>query len=120
MPDEPLQTTVVAAGAVPSQTSATAPTPGNDPDIVVTVVRPMLAVTIRFINAFLTTLTGLVVAAMASNAAGANVIHATTFWHMVLDCATLSVAGAGVDLLKNLVTIFGKLETKFPLMTGNV
>lgn len=119
-----VQTTVVGIGPTTSDhlpTGTVAITPGPaQPNLVVNVVTPIVAVSVRFVNTFLTTLTGLVIAAMASNAAGAQVIHATTFWHLVMDCATLSVASAGVGLLKDLVTIFGRLEGKYPLMTGNV
>lgn len=119
-----VHTTVVGVGPtqpehLPSGTVAVTPGPAQ-PNLVVNVVTPIVAVSVRFVNTFLTTLTGLVIAAMASNAAGAEVIHASTFWHLVLDCATLSVASAGVGLLKDLVTIFGRLEGKYPLMTGNV
>lgn len=115
---EMLQTTVVAAGDVPAQTSAVAVTPGTNPDIVVNVVRPALALVVRFCNAFLTTWAGLVVAAMTP--AGGRLLYTTDFLHTAAICASLAFPGAAVALIKDLVTIFGKLETKFPLMTGNV
>lgn len=92
-----------------------ATTPGSQPNLLVTVVSPILAIVVRFANAFFTMLVALVGAAMTS-----NVIPADDFLHLVLKCATLSVAGAGLGALKDIVTIFGRLEGKFPLLTGSV
>lgn len=121
-PIEPLHATVVGVGPaaekfLPSGTVAA--TPGTaQPNVVMNVVSPFVAIAVRFVNTFLTTLVGLVMAGMTP--AGQNVIKANDFVHLVLACATLSVAGAGVGLLKDLVTIFGRLENKFPLGTGSV
>jgi hypothetical protein len=49
-----------------------------------------------------------------------SVDKANGFGHLVLTCAGLSVAGAGFGLLKELVTVFGRLEGKYPLLTGSV
>lgn len=95
---------------------AYAETPGTaTPNVIVQVVGPALAIFIRFINTYLTTLVGLVAAGMTS-----DIIPASDFVSLVWKCAQLSIAGAGLGLLKDLVTIFGKLETKYPLWTGNV
>lgn len=90
-------------------------TPEAQPNVVVNFVTPLLAIVIRFINAYLTTLVGLVAAGLSS-----NIIPASDFASLVWKCAQLSIAGAGLGLLKDLVTIFGKLETKYPLWTGSV
>jgi hypothetical protein len=45
---------------------------------------------------------------------------APDFAHLVLKCMSLAVAGAVVLSLKDLVTIFGKLEGKYPLLSGSV
>jgi hypothetical protein len=119
---EPVHATVIGVGSsserfLPSGTVAQ--TPGNaQPDVVMNVVSPIVAIVVRFINTFLTTLVGLVMAGMTP--AGQHVIKANDFLQLVAACATLSVAGAGVGLLKDLVTIFGRLETKYPLGTGSV
>lgn len=70
-----------------------------------------MALLVRFINAFLTMLVALTSAGMTT-----NIIPAKDFMDLVLKCATLSVAGAGLGLMKDLVTIFGKLEQKIPLL----
>ena len=102
-----VKATVVAAGG-PAPVGA----------IVVKVIPPAVALLVRFANTFLTTWLGLVGAAMTP--AGATVLKATDFAHLAATCASLSVAAAAVDLAKNLVTVFGKLEGKYPLLTGSV
>lgn len=130
MPDEikqmtgtlqPVAVTVIGQGAVtggstPMETGLVATTPAaNQPNLLVTVISPLAAIGIRFVNTYLTVLAGLVAAGLTS-----EIIPHTDFIALVLRCAGLSVAGAGVGLLKDLVTIFGRLEHKFPLLTGNV
>jgi hypothetical protein len=39
---------------------------------------------------------------------------------LVTKSAIAALAPAAIDLGKNLITIFGKLEGKYPLLTGNV
>jgi len=120
-PLPPVAVTVIGHGAVtggptPMETGTVATTPAvNQPNLLVTVISPLAAVGIRFINTYLTVLSGLVAAGMVS-----DVIPHTDFLALVIRCAGLSVAGAGVGLLKDLVTVFSRLEQKFPLLTGSV
>lgn len=100
------------------ENGVTAVTPGHLPNLVVTVVTPLMAVLVRFINQFLTTLVGLVAAGMTP--AGARTLQADDFFHLVLTCASLSVAAAGLGFIKDCVTIFGRLESKYPLGTGSI
>ena len=60
----PLIATVISSqpSAIPSGTVAH--TPGVAPNVIVQVVQPIAAILVRFINTFLTTLVGLVVAGM--------------------------------------------------------
>lgn len=90
-------------------------TSGKEPNVILTVVRPLFAILIRFINSYLTMLVGLVGAGMVS-----NIIPASDFIHLVTKCGILSLAGAGFSFLKDLVTIFGNLEKKYPLLTGSI
>ncbi len=116
-PVEPVTVAVIGTGdgsRLPTGTTATTPNP-HEPNILVQVVSPLVAVSIRFINTFLTVLLGILTGAMAT-----NVITAPDFLHLLYKCAGLSVAGAVVGLLKDLVTVFGRLEQKNPLLTGNV
>ena len=106
----------VSGGSVPLATGSVATTPSpHQPDIRLVVITPMVAIFVRFANTYFTTLVGLVGAGLMSDA-----IPAADFLHLVLRCAQLSVAGAGFGLLKDLVTVFGRLENKYPLMTGSV
>lgn len=84
-------------------------------NLVVVIVQPLVAILIRFANAYLITLVGLVTGGMAT-----DIIPAADFAALVVSCAKLSLAGAGLGLLKDLVTIFGKLEQKYPLLTGSI
>lgn len=114
-PIEPVAVTVIGTGDGGLKTGTTAITPGKQPNLLVTAISPAVAILIRFVNAYLTILVGLVAAGMTS-----DVIPAEDFAHLVLACAKLSIAGAGLGLLKDCLTIFGNLEKKFPLLSGSV
>lgn len=90
-------------------------TPDHQPDIAVTLVQPLVAIGIRFVNTFLTSLLGILTGALAT-----DVITASDFTHLLYKCAGLSVAGAIIGLIKDLITVFGKLEGKYPLATGSI
>lgn len=116
-PVEPVQVAIIGTGdksRLPTGTEAE--TPGaHQPNIVVNVVGPVFAIAVRFINTFLTVLLGILTGAMAT-----DVIQADDFLHLVYKCAGLSVAGAGIGLIKDSITVFSRLESKYPLSTGNV
>lgn len=116
-PIEPVTVAVIGTGDVSRLASGTeATTPGpHEPNLVVQIVTPLMAIAIRFLNAYFTMLVGLVTAGMAT-----DIIPASDFGQLVIACAKLSVAGAGLGALKDIVTIFGRLEGKYPLSTGNV
>lgn len=114
---EPVVVSVVGTGdgsKLPTGTVAT--TPGShEPNIVVRVVTPIVALAIRFVNVYVGSLVGILGAAMTS-----NIIPARDFYHLLLKCAGLAVAGAVILLLKDIVTVFSGLEKKFPIATGSV
>lgn len=114
-PVAPVTVTMIGTGDGSIQKDTIATTPGAQPNLIITVVGPFRAILIRFLNAYFTMLVGLVGAGLTT-----NVIPASDFWHLVLSCAQLSIAGAGLGALKDVVTVFGKLETKYPLSTGSV
>lgn len=93
-------------------------TPHDQPNLVLNVVSPLVALVVRFGNVFATTLLGLLTAAISP--AGAKLLGAHDFGTLLFNCASLALAPACVDLLKNLVTIFGNLEHKYPLLTGSI
>ncbi len=121
-PLQPVKVTVIGTGPVtggpaPMQTGTVATTAAeHQPNLLVTVISPVAALGIRFGYAYMTTLVGLVGAGLASTEA----IPHTDFINLVLKCAGLSLAGPAVSLGKDMITIFSRLEQKFPLLTGNV
>lgn len=117
IPIAPMTVTVISgtADGAPIPTGTVVPTPDHQPNLIVQVVTPIAAILVRFVNSFLTALLGILMGAMTS-----DVIEAHDFVHLVYKCAGLAVAGAGVGLIKDLITVFGKLEGRYPLATGSV
>lgn len=116
-PPAPIVATVIApAGTVPS--GVVAATPDHLPDVVITVVRPLVAISVRFANAFAATWLGLMAAAMTPT--GGQLLYTKDFLETALLCASLALPGACIALVKDLITIFGRLESKYPLATGSV
>lgn len=91
-------------------------TPGeHKPNLLIMVVSPLAAILIRFANSYVTALLGLVTVGLTTDA-----IPAADFYSLVVRCAGLSLAGPCVALGKDLVTILGNLEKKYPLLTGSI
>lgn len=116
---EPI-TAVVIRGTAPEGTTpipdgTVVKTPDHHPNISVTVISPLAAIAIRFCNAYVTTLVGLLTVGMTT-----SVIPAHDFLDLLWKCMGASLAGPAVSLLKDLITILGRLENKYPLITGNV
>lgn len=86
-------------------------TPSGQPDVVVALIPTALGVLVRFVDTFLTILVSLVSAGMTT-----SVIPAHDFLDLAGKCASLSIAGAGFGMLKDLVVIAGRLKKRFPLL----
>ena len=84
----------------------------------VKVVGPIVAIVVRFIHLFLVTFVGLITA--AGIGVGTETVPLLTFHAVIGGSAVTSVVVAGVGLLKDLVTVFGRLEGKYPLWTGGI
>jgi hypothetical protein len=114
------QGTALATPSAPAPltTGTIATTPDHQPNIVVNVVSPLVAILVRFLNLYLTTLVGLVSAAMTP--AGGKLLYTSDFAHMVLVCASLALPGAAIGFGKDLITVFSRLEQSYPLLTGSV
>ncbi len=119
---EPINVTVIGTGpgSLPrSEVMIPAMTPEGLPNLRIDVVRPLVAMSIRFGHIYLTILVGLVTAGITPK--GAEILMPVgDFRDLLWNCSLLAISGAVVDLLKNLVTIFGRLENKYPFLTGNV
>jgi len=117
-PIPPVVVTMVGTGTgdggAPMQ-NQTLVTPDHQPNVIVQIVTPVVALSVRFVNAYLTALVGLVMAGATTNA-----IPAADFGHLLVKCAGLSLAGPVIALVKDLITILTGLEKKFPIATGSV
>ncbi len=117
IPTPPVVVTVIGTGdGLVDHTKAT--TPPDQPNLIVRIVPPAIALAARFGNLFLTTFVGLLVAGMTP--AGGKLLYTSDFAHLALTCANLSVPIAVLGFAKDLVTVFGKLEGKYPLSTGSI
>ena len=118
-PIQPLPVTVIGVRSegtgAPITNGQVIQTPDHQPNLVVKVVTPIVAIVIRFANAYLTALLGLVTVGLTTDA-----IAAPDFLHLVERCAGLALAGPCVALAKDLITILSGLERKYPLATGSV
>jgi hypothetical protein len=115
----PLQVSVIGlTGPIPPGPVTIATPDPHQPNLVVTVIGPVLAIVIRFANTFLLQFSGLIAAGLTP--VGGKLLYTSDFLHLALVCASLSLPGAGVGLIKDLVTVFGKLEGKYPLLTGSI
>lgn len=120
---EPVTVAVVgdkAADNIPSGTIAV--TPNSLPNVVVKVVSPLVAVLIRFLNLYLSTLIGILTLRMVP--AGDNMvvqtIQAIDFYHLIVTAGSIAFAPAIFGFLKDCITILTGLEKKYPLSTGSV
>lgn len=117
-PVAPVQMAVIGmgdTGKIPAQGVEAKTEGAHVPNFVVNVVSPFMAILIRFVNTFVTTLVALMTAGGMTGAIPAN-----DFLHLLAACAMLSISVAVMGSLKDVVTIFGKLEQKFPLASGSV
>ncbi len=102
-------------GVAPIPSGTVAQTPDHQPNLLVQVVPPVIAVIVRAVSLFLTTFVGLL------TAAGVGIDGFSGDFHQVVGkCVTASLVVAGMGTLKNLVTIFGRLEGKWPIATGSI
>ncbi len=131
MPDpqpnlEPVKVTMIGTGtgdgtgtyAAPMPTGTVAVTSSEkQPNIVVQVVAPVVAIAVRFGYLFLTTFVGLLTAAGIGVEAHALPVP----FQQVFDTSLMSaLVVGGMGVLKDAAFIFSGLEKKFPLGTGSV
>lgn len=126
VPIEPMKVAIVSGagtgeGGNPITTGTVGTTPDRHPNVVFTVVGPIRAIAIRFVNSFLAGFVGFLSGApLIDKVAGMQLFEFSDLQDLVVKSAVAALAPAIIGLLKDLVTIFGKLESKYPLLTGNI
>ena len=105
-------------GVAPTPNGTVAKTPEGQPNLLVQVVAPTTAIVVRFVNLYLTVLVGLLAAGMTPE--GGKLLYTSDFWHLCVRCASLALPGAAVGFVKDVITVFGRLEGKYPLGTGSI
>lgn len=113
----PVTLTVIGTGDGLVQ-GAVAKTPPDQPNIVVNIVTPIMAILVRFANFYGAALLGLLIAGMTP--AGGKLLYTGDFFQLVTVCASLALPGALVSSIKDILTITKNLENRWPLLTGGV
>lgn len=107
---EPAGTTAIPDGTVLS-------TADHHPNVLIKTLSVLQTLAIRFGFMFFTSLAGSVTGGAVS---GQTVIVWHDFSELLYKAAILAAITGAIDLIKNLATIFSRLEQSHPLMTGNV
>ena len=115
--DKPVTISIVGTGnsegggVAPTPDGTIATTPGEQPNLLVNVVPPVIAIAVRFVNQWLIAFGGFI---------GADVITPDLFSLDLRQMALAALATALIGLIKNLITVFGRLEGRYPLFTGTI
>lgn len=112
--DPPQASTAVVISGSAYKSGQTLDTPLDQPDIVVTVITPLVAILIRASKAYLQTLLGLLSASAFGMAS--SVLPAGDFLHTLKVCAGLSVASGVMSLLTNVSILLTALGDRFPIL----
>lgn len=111
-------------GALQPGTHVEGVTPASQPNIAVQVIGPVAAVVARFGHLYLVTLLGIVTAGLAAGTTDPTnttaLLHYNDFADLLWKSSAMSLATPGIGLIKDLITIFGRLEQRFPFLTGQV
>lgn len=109
-------TPVAAPGATALASGTVGETPIGQPNILLNVVNPFIAILVRFAHVFLVTILAQIGVVLSGEGASTAVVPM-----LVLKSAAIAALWAGgVETVKNLITIFTGLEQKFPLGTGSI
>jgi len=111
-PMAPMQATVISSGTGDgSIVKQVIETPAGQPNIIIRVISPLFALSIRFAETFLTAFMG-----------GTGLDTITT-WAQIVDLKVsvetifyLALATAALGLGKDLIVILGRLKQKYPLL----
>jgi hypothetical protein len=91
-------------------------TPDHQPNVVVQVVTPIVAVAVRAGNTFCVS----VVATLTAGGLTGSVLPHADMAGLLRSAVILAASIAGVGALKDIATIFSGLEKRFPLASGSV
>lgn len=114
---EDVQVSVVGGTGSGGLESGMAETAPGQPDVRLNIVSPLIAIGVRFGHSFLVSFVGVLTAA---GIGGADILAATDFSGVVRTGAWIALSVGGMGLLKDLVTVFGRLEGKYPLISGSI
>ena len=116
----PPVTVTVIGDAVPSgapiPSGSVLTTPDHQPNVIYTVISPIVAILVRFGNTFCVSLAG----ALAAGGLSTSVIPHAHFIEVLKPSIILAAYIAGVGLLKDAATVFSGMEKRFPLASGSV
>jgi hypothetical protein len=101
----------------PLTTGTVGTTPDHQPNIVLNVITPVVAITVRAVTLFLTTFSA---ALAVAGVGGKDVLPVADMQHAINLAMWMGLSAAGVGTVKNLITIFSGLEGKYPLGTGSI
>ena len=97
-------------GPMPTQQLVT--TGANQKDVVIKFITPLAAITVGFIVTFLTVL----LAVIAAGGASPDMIPFADFAQLLEKASKVALTGAVINLLKDLLTLFTSLKSRFPLL----
>ena len=102
----------MAANRAPAGMTVT--TAVGHPEVIIKVVQPLMIILVRASRVFLQTLLGLLSAGMVAP----KLLPVADFNHLLISCASLSVASAVVCVIQNAIELLGRLDQKFPTLSG--
>lgn len=110
----PAPSTAVVVSGTAFKIGQTLDTPHGEPNVVVTVITPLVAILVRATKAYVQTLLGLLSASAFGMAS--TVLPAGDFLHTLKVCAGLSVASGVMSLLTNISVLLTALGDRFPIL----
>lgn len=112
----PIVVTVVGKGSEVGVSGAIGVTPDNQANLITRVISPLMALAVRFGHRFIDALIGAEALKTLDTMADWNLIQGGAFKAALM----IALATAVWGLIRDLGTVFTKLEGRFPLSTGNV
>ena len=119
-PVPPVAVTIIGTGdgKSPSLAGTIATTPGQQPNLLINVVTPFMAIMVRFGNTFCVAFSGALAAGGLTGQTG--IVPHGDIGDLIKSAALIALITAGVGMIKDSATVFSGLEKKFPLASGSV